>query len=144
MKVWRIDNVEVTSSFDRKTGGLLRLPTWVKKEDLPVDNSVEEICKYGFQLHNTNGIALSTGNISIVPDSLPKQLIYCEAAVGRARLCDPADITSSPPPTIPKGYNSLYVPQARADRNDDGELTAEEYEAAANFDFRNPRCVVRS
>jgi hypothetical protein len=141
LNVWRIDNAQVTSNFDRTTGGLLRLPSWVKTEDLPDDNSLDEICHYGFQLHNTNGMSFSTGNVDILQDSSVKQLVYCELAVGRARVCDPADITSSC--AIPEGFDSLYVPQERVDRNNDGELTMEEYDAAANFDFRDPRCVAR-
>ena len=137
LNVFGIDNAEVTSNFDRQTGGLLRLPSWVRPEDLPSDNSLEEICMYGFQLHNTNGMSFSTGNVEMTPDSSVKQLVYCEVAVGRARVCDSADITSAT--SIPEGYDSLYVPQERADRDGDGELTMEEYEAATDFDLRHPR-----
>ena len=136
----------MTSNFDRQTGGLLRLPSWVQAEELPEDNSLEEICLYGFQLHNTSGMSFSTGNVDMQPDAAAvKQLVYCEVAVGRARVCDPADIvvptTAAATVCIPQGYDSLYVPQERVDRNGDGELTMEEYDAATDFDLRNPRCA---
>lgn len=146
LNIWRIDNAQVTSDFDRTTGGLLRLPAWVNTEELPEDNCLDEICQYGFQLHNTKGMSFSTGNIpNLIPNAdVAQQLVYCELAVGRARVCDPAEIapTSTEAVIIPEGYDSLYVPQERVDRNNDGELTMDEYDAAANFEFRDARYCV--
>lgn len=140
--VFRIDNAEITANFDRKTGGLLRLPSWVKEDDLPEDNSLEEICQYGFQLQNTTGMLFTTGNVDVIPSSHPseiKRLIYCEVAVGRAKVGDPHEVASSTIAPLPQGFDSFYIPHERVDQNNDGELTMEEYDAAANFDFRDPR-----
>ena len=137
LTVTRIDNPELTSSFERKTGGLLRVPSWVNAEDLPEDNSLEEIGLYGFQLQNTKGMSFSTGIVDMFPTTTMKQFVYCEVAVGRARVCDPEEISAVT--AIPAGFDSLYVPQERVDRDNNGEVTMEEYDAAANFDFRNPR-----
>ena len=140
LNIWRIDNAQVTSNFDRSTGGMLRLPSWVKTEDLPEENSVDEICQYGFQLHNTNGMTFSTGAVDLTPDAtVTQQLVYCELAVGRARVAEPDEISKSC--VIPEGYDSLYISQKPIDSNNDGQISTEEYNAAANFGFRDSRCV---
>jgi hypothetical protein len=122
----------------------------VKTEDLPAGDSLEEICQFGFQFHTSNGMQFSTGNVDFSPDvfhrhtntgQVKQQLVYCEVAVGRALVCDHDDpaFTSA---AVTEGYDSLYIPQERVDRNDDGEITMDEYDAAANFDFRVPRYIL--
>jgi hypothetical protein len=106
LTVTRIDNPDLTSSFERKTGGLLRVPSWVNAEDLPEDNSLEEIGLYGFQLQNTKGMSFSTGIVDMFPTTTMKQFVYCEVAVGRARVCDPEEISAVT--AIPRYVFTLY------------------------------------
>eukprot|EP00981_Chlorochromonas_danica_P002113 scaffold424_cov165-Ochromonas_danica.AAC.13 len=59
--------------------------------------------------------------------------LLLDVAVGRSYVFD-GNPTNTP---IPPGYDSLYIPDQPLDRNRDGKFSLQEYQKAANFDFRS-------
>jgi hypothetical protein len=138
LKIWKISNSETATRFERKSGNLLRVPCWVDTSTLPEGDSLDDLCRHGFRFHSIPGSYFRTGGIIDPPEltsSNTHQLVYCEVAIGRSRVND----TIHPTSRIPPGFDSFYVPTDKLDRNADGEFSISEYEAAANFNYREPR-----
>jgi hypothetical protein len=135
LEIWKVENPELQDYFDKNTDSLLRVPCWISADELPDTDGVNDICRRGFQFNGIGGMIFSTGVIDFNKSS-NVQLVYCEVAVGRAFVQD-RDIALVS--NLPPGYNSFYIPKHALDRNEDGEFSLNEYEAAANFEYRNPR-----
>jgi hypothetical protein len=119
-----------------------------------------QVCRRGFIVpHDSLGLSFQHGNI-VLDDSneefLPEAgkgggsgagpsaaggglqhhlYVFCTVGVGRSYVLDKRDAKA---PAIPPGYDSLYVAKGVLDRDGDGQLSAEEYEAAATHDSRDP------
>lgn len=136
--MWKISNPETSSRFERKSGTLLRVPCWVDTTTLPEGDSIDELCRFGFRFQSVPGLYFRTGGIIDPPEltsSNTYQGVYCEVAIGRSRVNDNVD----PAGRIPVGFDSYYIPNEKLDRNQDGEFSIAEYQAAANFNFREPK-----
>ena len=138
LKVWKVSNPDIISRFERKSGNLLRVPCWIDTTTLPEGDSIDEISKYGFRFHSTPGFYFRTGSLIDSPEltsSNTFQLVYCEVAIGRSRVND----NLNPSSRIPPGFDSFYLPIDKLDRNEDGEFSINEYQAAAHFNYREPK-----
>ena len=139
LEVWKIINAETAAKFDRRSGGMLRLPCWTDTNSLPEGDSVDSVCSYGFRFHGLPGFSFRSGVNSFGVDaedgeeSWSCQAFYCEVAVGRAHVTDEEQEVARPP----LGFDSLYVSREKLDRNQDGEFSVSEYQAVANFEFRD-------
>jgi hypothetical protein len=129
------------ANFDKRASSLLRIPCWVVAETLPESDKLQDICKRGFKFIDKGGMLFTTGVVDIDLSMTSTQLVYCELAVGRAYVQDAQLVASS---NIPPGYDSFYVPPHQLDRNNDGEFSIAEYQAAANFEFRSVRYLLCS
>eukprot|EP01031_Cornospumella_fuschlensis_P028443 gene28443-34337_t len=137
LSVWKIINPEVQYKFERKSSGMLRLHSFYDAEHCVGVNSLENVCTHGFQVDPVDpGIIVPVGIVPPLGDlQQPKECCYVmlDVAVGRSFVFDGTD--SETP--IPHGYDSLYVPDQPLDRNKDGKFSLQEYQNAANFDFRS-------
>lgn len=136
--MWKIDNAEAATVFERQTGSMLRVSSWYDPASLG-PNGLESITQRGFDFKAPGGMFFDTGVLpqgERVPphDVRERILVYCEVAVGRAFVYDGNPSTQM----IPPGYDSFYIPSKPLDRNNDGNFSLEEYHAAAHFDRREP------
>ena len=133
---------------------MLTLNCWVDCGNLDNNNRMDDVCRRGFLFPaNGQGLEFQHGNIVLdesvesfmeadTPESTSgKQnhfYIFSRVAVGRPYIVDDTSASASTPPTRPTGYDSLYVSQKPLDRDQDGFISAEEYEAIAGHDGRDP------
>lgn len=119
---------------------MLRVPCWVDSGTLPDGDDLDSICNFGFRFQGISGHTFRSGvnNFGVEKTPLHCQVIYCEVAVGRSHVTDaePENVR------IPTGFDSLYISREKLDRNADGEFSIAEYQAAANFDYRDAMYVV--
>jgi hypothetical protein len=143
LKIWKISNSEMSTRFERKTGNCLRVSCWVDTATLPEGDTLDDLCRHGFRFHSIPGYYFRTGGLVDPPEHTSNnthQFVYCEVAIGRSRVND----SIHPTTRIPAGFDSFYVPTEKLDRNEDGEFSISEYQAAANFNFRDARSPLSS
>ena len=137
MEVWKIDNLEVAGTYERRAVGLLRVSTWVDPADIE-GGTIEDVSRSGFNFSQSGGMVFETGVLQLANtlkgEYNEKVLLYTEVAVGRSFVYD----GNPGMRRIPEGYDSFYIPSQPLDRNNDGEFSLEEYHAAAQFDGRDP------
>jgi hypothetical protein len=135
LQIWKIINAETTAKFDRRSGSMLRVPCWVDSSTLPDGDNLDSICNHGFKFQGISGFTFRSGvnDFGVEKTPITCQAMYCEVAVGRSHVTD-----ADPEVTrIPPGFDSLYISREKLDRNGDGEFSIAEYQAAANFDYRD-------
>ncbi len=146
LEIWKIENLDLSFRYDRRTTNMLKLACWTNTNHLVNDNSVESVCNRGFSFNKTlnNGLEFTNGVIEFnhaEEISVAKEFafIYSEIAVGRSFVYDGDLQSRQPQPCVPAGYDSLYVPNMPLDRDNDGKFSLNEYQAAATFDNRDAR-----
>jgi hypothetical protein len=139
--VWQVDNPQSNIAFDRRSQGMLTLDCWTDCGSLDANNQMDDVCRRGFLLPASGeGMSFMHGNIKLddsvesfmdadTPESTSgKQqhfYIFSKVAIGRPYIID-----SNTPRTKPEGYDSLYMSKKSLDRDDDGVISADEYEQA--------------
>jgi hypothetical protein len=105
------------------------------------NKDVHKICKEGFEIRE-KGMEFRTGVLASIPNANPASmvpesytLIYSDVAVGRSVIVEEKGVLTH---SMPRDYESFYIPQKPLDRNNDGLFDYDEYQAAANFDDRSP------
>ena len=141
--VWKITNQQLSYRFDQRSKALLKIIslTNLTTEKVGAENSVRNVAHQGF-LFREGGLEFTTGVLKSVPPANPASLkpetytlIYSDVAVGRSVIVEEKAVLAH---AMPDGYDSFYVPQKPLDRNNDGVFDYDEFQAAANFDDRNP------
>jgi hypothetical protein len=147
LEIWKIENLDLSFRYDRRTTNMLKLASWMNSNALVNDNTIESVCNRGYSFARTlnNGMEFSNGVIDFnnaheISMSREYSFIYSEIAVGRSFVQD-GDFSRNKQnqPCVPLGYDSLYVPEQPLDRDQDGKFSLTEYQAAANFDNRDSR-----
>ena len=142
LEIWKIENLELSYRYERKTSNMLKVACWLNAGDIEGGNTLEDVCRKGFSFDKMegSGMAFSTGKIdfgSEIPAYAKYSFVYTEVAVGKPFVYDGDFSSAALKPPI--GYDSFYIPSQVLDRNKDGEFDLEEYQAAAHFDNRDPR-----
>jgi len=150
VNIWKVDNPNANVTFERRTANMLTLDCWTDCGDLDSSNRMDDVCRRGF-LFPANGLGLPFhhGNI-VLDDSVESFMesdapettsgkqnhfyIFSRVAVGRPYIID----EKSTDLKRPEGYDSLYISTKPLDRDQDGFISAEEYEAIAAHDGRDP------
>ena len=65
LEIWKIENLDLSFRYDRRTSNMLKLACWVNTSTLSNDNSVESVCNHGFSFAKTvnNGMDFNNGVI---------------------------------------------------------------------------------
>ena len=122
LKIWSIDNPNLTVKFDKKTNGLLVLDSWVPTSVLTGENSVESICKRGFTFENElHGFPFQAG--ALKPDVIKTRnstyttCVLCSVAVGTSLVAhDIEEVTEILRTRLfPNECDSLYIENEQND-----------------------------
>lgn len=146
VEVWKIKNPHLLIKYERKSKSLLKvisLSNLTSDKIIGAENKdVFKICNEGFDFRRDGGLEFTTGICTSVPPANPSSLtpesytmIYSEVAIGRSVIVEEKMVTTH---AMPLDYDSFYIPQKPLDRNDDGLFDYDEFQAAANFDDRDP------
>ena len=138
LEIWKIENLDLLQRFDRKTSRLLKLAAWTNIKSLGNENDLQGICHRGFSFKKpAGGMEFAVGNLDLnyMSGSDEHTVIYSDVAVGRSFVFDALDPAKT---DIPAGYDSFYIPTSPLDRDNDGEFSLVEFQAAATFDGRDP------
>ncbi len=142
--VWSIENPTATVQFERRTSNMLTLPCWVDCGALNGSNQMDDVVRRGFVFPaDGSGMSFHHGNIKLddsneqFVDDAPESTsgkqqhfyIFNDVGIGRPYIIDDTAQRQKP-----EGYDSLYVSNKHLDRDDDGFISAEEYEAIAAGD----------
>eukprot|EP00944_MAST-04C_sp_MAST-4C-sp1_P006785 g6785.t1 len=122
LKIWSIDNPNLTVKFDKKTNGLLVLDSWVPTSVLTGENSIESICKRGFTFENElHGFPFQSG--ALKPDVIKTRnstyttCVLCSVAVGTSLVAqnieEATEILRSR--LFPSECDSLYIENEQDD-----------------------------
>ena len=140
IEVWKIDNFELKSRYDKRSQNLQKLVSFSNVDMLPPSNSLQNISSRGFTFPE-GGMLFGTGLIDLPVSTAKKiqSLVYSEIAIGCSVVIDeiPSDMQ------LPLGRESFYLAPLPLDRNKDGQFSLSEYAAAASFDARSSRFVLR-
>ena len=122
LKIWTINNPNLSVKFDKKTNGLLVLDSWVPTTMLKGENSLETVCERGFRFQNkTEGFVFNIGALKpVVNDnrnSMYTTCVLCSVAVGTSLVANDLDearqILSSR--LFPTECDSLYIENEQTD-----------------------------
>lgn len=139
IEVWKIDNLDLKSNYEKRTHNVLKLPCWSNAESYTPENSIQHLSTRGFTFPNHEGMEFISGMLdvpTIAPGKERRMTLVCsEIAVGRSKIID------SIPPSgdLPALYDSYYVTGNLLDRDNDNQFSMKEYKDAASFDQRNPK-----
>lgn len=129
---------------------MLTLSCWVDCGALDASNQMDDVCRRGFVFpSNGQGMSFHHGNIKLddsteqfvedqygegASDKQRHFYIISDVAIGRPYIID-SEVGKK---VIPKGYNSLYVSKKVLDKDEDGVISAEEYEDIVGHDIKDP------
>lgn len=133
LEIWKIENEQMLSKFEKKYAKMTKMQCWFDiNKYCKSDNAVQDMCSKGFFGFPFPGFQFFNG---VIEDNFEGNglFVLCDVAIGRSYVVD-HDPSRHP---VPEGYDSFYLVSSPLDKNNDGEFSIHEYQAAATFEGRN-------